>query len=287
METSDAAGRWCDKRFLAVHFRGISAEWPAQMNKNLLPLARIALLGLILLAGCETDRTKPPTIFPQETVHALQPARPVSAAEILARAASQPPAPPGGDGWQRLFDGQSLSGWRVTPFSGGGRVECRKGLVILWGGDPFTGINSTSEIPKTNYEVALEAMRVAGNDFFCGLTFPVRDSFCSLIVGGWSGEAVGLSSLDGLDASENETSQFISFETGRWYRIRLRVTEQKIEAWIEQKKVVDVELAGRKISVRPGDIELCEPFGLASWMTTAALRDIRIRRVTGPADSNR
>jgi hypothetical protein len=114
------------------------------------------------------------------------------------------------------------------------------------------------------------------------LTFPVRDSFCSLIVGGWGGTLVGLSNLDGADASENETTQSVSFETGRWYRIRLRVTENKIEAWIEQKKVVNLTTTGRKVSLRFGDIELSKPLGIAAWDTGAALREIKIRTVTAP-----
>ncbi len=92
-----------------------------------------------------------------------------------------------------------------------------------------------------NYEVALDAMRVMGSDFFCGLTVPVGTNFCSLIVGGWGGSLVGISSLDGMDASENETTKFVSFESGRWYRIRLRVTEKKIEGWIDKDKLVDVD----------------------------------------------
>ena len=63
---------------------------------------------------------------------------------------------------------------------------------------------------------------------------------------------VHLANVFYADASENETTQFVSFETGRWYRIRLRVTEHKIEAWIEQKKVVDVGITGRKVSLRIG-----------------------------------
>jgi len=125
-------------------------------------------------------------------------------------------------------------------------------------------------------------MRVEGSDFFCALTFPVADSCCSLIVGGWGGGVVGLSSLDGMDASENETSQFMRFDTGRWYRVRVRVTRNRIEAWIDKNKVVNVITTDRRISVRPGDIELSQPFGLASWQTTGALREIKWRPVTGP-----
>ncbi len=189
---------------------------------------------------------------------------------------------------QQLLEGRSLRGWRVADFAGSGRVEVRPGvegrpgLVFLSAGEPFTGINYTNVAPTMNYEIWLEAMRVSGSDFFCGLTFPVRDTFCSFIVGGWGGTIVGLSSIDDLDASENETTQFINFETGRWYRIRLRVTEKKIEAWVEQKKVVNLTTVGRKISLRPGDIEESKPLGLASWQTGAAFREIKIHSVTGP-----
>jgi hypothetical protein len=255
------------------------------MNKNLFALAIGGLLS-IGLAGCESSRTAPSDTAPRGEIRALEPPPAASTeSQILAAGAAQPPAPVEGEGWRELFDGKSLTGWRVTDFGGGGRVEVQKGLLVFWMGEPFVGVNYTNEIPRVNYEVTLQAMRVAGADFFCGLTFPVRDSHCSLIVGGWGGGVVGISSLDGADASENETTQFVTFETGRWYRIRVRVSEQKIEAWIEQKKVVDVLTAGRKISTRFGDIELSKPFGLASWSTSAAFRGIRIRSVEGPSES--
>lgn len=182
-----------------------------------------------------------------------------------------------------MFDGQTLAGWRETPFAGHGEVNCQAGVIILNMGDPFTGINWTNDFPKMNYEVALDAMRLMGSDFFCGLTVPVGGTFCSLIVGGWGGSLVGISSLDGMDASENETTKFSNFESGRWYRIRLRVTEKKIEGWIDREKLFDVATTGRSISLRPGDIELCKPFGLAAWQTSSALREIKYRRVSGPA----
>lgn len=183
-----------------------------------------------------------------------------------------------------MFDGKTLSGWRVTEFFRGGKAGCEAGLIVLNTGDPFTGINWTNEFPKMSYEVALDAIRVGGSDFFCGLTVPVGGTFCSLIVGGWGGGVVGISSLDGSDASENETGTMVEFEQERWYRIRLRVTETKLEAWIDGKKIVDVITTDRKISLRPGDIELSKPFGIASWNTGAALRNIQWRRVDGPAD---
>jgi hypothetical protein len=184
-----------------------------------------------------------------------------------------------GEGWHPMFDGKTLAGWHQTDFGGGARVEIQSGLLVLDMGDPFTGINWTNDFPKINYEIALDAARLAGSDFFCGLTVPVADSFCSLIVGGWGGALVGISSLDGMDASENETTKFVDFQQSRWYRIRLRITDAKIEVWIDEKKLIDVATTERKISLRPGEIELSKPMGIACWQTTAALREIKFRKL--------
>jgi hypothetical protein len=129
-----------------------------------------------------------------------------------------------------------------------------------------------------NYEVSLEAKRVEGSDFFCGLTFPVKEDPCSLILGGWGGGVCGLSSIDGSDASENNTSSYRKFENGRWYAIRLKVTDAKIEAWIDKEQIIDQELNDHSISIRL-EVEPSKPFGLATWRTGAALRNIRIRRL--------
>ena len=132
--------------------------------------------------------------------------------------------------------------------------------------------------PHTNYELTLEAQRVDGSDFFCGLTFPVGKGHCSLILGGWGGSLVGLSSIDGYDASENETTCFERFETGRWYKVRVRVTKEKIEAWLDKEKIVDLELKDRKLSLR-WEMETMPPFGFATYYTTGGLKDIVLKRL--------
>jgi len=245
-----------------------------------------AALSLILATGCNSERARSSaqTESVQRQVTASSPVSPPAPREDLQELAARPAAPFEGEGWQPLFDGKTPAGWRQTDFAGHGEVQCQFGLMVLNTGDPFTGINWTNDFPRLNYELALDALRVSGGDFFCGLTVPVGDSFCSLIVGGWGGSLVGISSLDGMDASENETTKFINFQQRRWYRIRLRVTEGRIEAWIDREKLVDVVTTGKRISLRPGDIELSKPFGLACWQTTAALREIKMRRVSSAAD---
>jgi hypothetical protein len=178
-----------------------------------------------------------------------------------------------------LFDGRTLKGWKSTNFGGEGPVTVRNGQILLQRGDPLTGITwDSGAIPRMNYEISLEAMKLNGGDFFCGLTFPVGDSYCSLILGGWGGTVVGLSSLDGMDASENETSTSMDFVADKWYRIRLRVVPGKITAWLDDKVIVDANTKGRRISIRP-EVNLSTPLGVASYRTEAALRNISIRSV--------
>lgn len=186
----------------------------------------------------------------------------------------QPQTP---DGWVSLFNGESLEGWEVTQFGTQGPVQVSDGNIILGMGDGCTGITWTGDFPKRSYEVSLEAKKISGNDFFCGMTFPVDESFCSLIVGGWGGPVIGLSTIDGLDGSENETRTLKKFETGTWYHIRLKVSPEKIETWIDDEKMVDFLTEGHKISIRP-EVTLSKPFGICSWVTTAALRDIRLKK---------
>jgi hypothetical protein len=174
------------------------------------------------------------------------------------------------------IDGKSLKGWEVTNFGPQGPVYVSGNEIILGMGDGCTGITWKGGFPLKGYEVALEAKRVEGNDFFCGITFPVGKDPCTLIIGGWGGTTVGLSSIEGMDAAENETTSLMSFEKNRWYKIRLRVTDSLIEAFVDSTKVVDFKYTGYRISIRP-EVELSKPFGIASWRTTAAVRNIAVK----------
>jgi hypothetical protein len=180
--------------------------------------------------------------------------------------------------WRPLFDGKTLDGWKETPFTARGKVSVEDGTVIL-GTGYMTGITWTRSFPKANYEVRYEAARIQGGDFFGAITFPVHDSFCTWVSGGWGGMLVGLSSLDLMDASENETTLMLPFNRGQWYAFRLRVTDYTIEAWIDEERVIAVDFSGRQVGLRPGEIELSIPLGFASYRTVGALRKIEYRRL--------
>ncbi len=177
-----------------------------------------------------------------------------------------------------LFDGKTLEGWEITQFGTQGPVLVFDGKIILNYGDGCTGITWKKDFPKVNYQVSLEAKKTSGNDFFCGMTFPVNDDFCSLIVGGWGGPVVGLSCIDGADASDNSTKILKRFDKNVWYKIKLSVTNTKITAWIDDEKLVDFEYEGHKLYVRP-EVDLSKPFGICSWITTSELRNIWVKNM--------
>jgi hypothetical protein len=91
---------------------------------------------------------------------------------------------------------------------------------------------------------------------------------------------VGLSNINSRDASENETTKRKTFKRDQWYRVRIEVTKDRIAAWIDDDKVVDVSTKDKKIAIRP-ECELCKPFGIATWRTSGAVRDVRVRPLAG------
>jgi hypothetical protein len=227
-----------------------------------------ALAGL-LLAGCAGTQPSAP---PQASS---------STAAKAAAPASTVPAPgkpfPQTHDWVSLFDGKTLTGWTISDFAGAGAVRTDNERITLESG-VMTGVTWTNDIPRMNFEVELEAMRVSGSDFFCALTFPVATNPCTLVVGGWGGGVVGLSSLDGEDAANNETTKYMNFENGKWYKIRLRVVPAAIQAWINDEKLVDVNTTDKRLSIRI-EVEPSVPLGIATWSTTGAIRNIRVRRL--------
>lgn len=183
--------------------------------------------------------------------------------------------------WQSLFDGKKLGKWKVIEkydFSRHGKVHVRDGQLVMEAGKPATGVRWSGPFPKTDYEVTFEAMRVEGEDFFCGMTFPVGESALTLVLGGWGGSVVGLSSIDGEPAVENETCLYYEFDQRRWYPIRIRVTGPRIEVWMGKKKLIDLATEDRKFTIY-WEMEPALPFGVATWRTTGALRKIRVRPI--------
>lgn len=185
-----------------------------------------------------------------------------------------------------LFDQKSLNGWKKTNFGGEQDVFVTDdGLLQLDTGYPMTGITfqgtsavPAQSLPKENYELQLRVKKVDGGDFFAGLTFEVGDQPCSFIAGGWGGQTVGLSSVDGKDAARNDTRTIHRFPSDQWYLIRIRVTTEKIVCWIDDKQVVDQDRSGHEFSVR-SEVEQSRPLGFCNFQTTSQISDFRVVRL--------
>jgi hypothetical protein len=181
--------------------------------------------------------------------------------------------------WKSLFDGKTLNGWQAPKFGGEGPVTVKDGAIVMGIGNDMTGVTYTGPVARIDYELTLEGSRLSGNDFFATTTFPVGKNCCSFVAGGWGGTLTGLSCIDFYDASDNPTTKFYDFKQGQWYKFRIRVTEAKIEVWVDDEKMVNQEVPGRRISIRD-EVDLCQPLGFATWCTEGAVRNIRMRQLT-------
>jgi hypothetical protein len=202
------------------------------------------------------------------------PATTPSPAPATAAAASRP-APE----WVDLFDGRTLAGWRSSGYGGEGETTVENGSMVIAMGERLSGVTSTREdLPTTNYEIELDAKRVDGTDFFVGLTFPVGEAHASLILGGWGGSVCGISNLDGEDANNNETRKVMRFKKGQWYKVRLRVEPERIQAWVDDQPLIDADITGKTIDIRP-EIGQSKPLGLSTFATTGEIKSVRLRTI--------
>jgi hypothetical protein len=243
----------------------------------------LALALGVSLCGCRSTSQEEP-----QAAESSEQARPAASAEAQDQVTAETPAaetPEEEETWDfrpgrevSLFDGQTLGLWKVTDFGGQGDVYVKDGAIYMEMGSYTTGITWSGPVVRMSYEIMLEAMRVDGTDFFCALTFPVGKDPCTLVLGGWGGTLCGLSNIGFYDASENETTTFYSFENKTWYHVRLRVEPDRIQAWLDGEPLVDVETTGKRIDIRP-EMDLCQPLGIATWVTTGAVRNIFLTRL--------
>ncbi len=184
---------------------------------------------------------------------------------------------PDKDGWRAMLPKKGMGKWKVTDFGGQGDVTWDGKRLRLATGNLMTGVHRADAfLPTENYEIRLRAQRVKGNDFFCCLTFPIGKQFASFVAGGWGGTVTGISSVNGSDASENETSSYTDFENGKWYNIRLVVTKEKVQVWIDDEQCVDLSRKYADFDTRI-EVYIQQPVGVCTFMTEAAIEDFKWR----------
>ena len=185
--------------------------------------------------------------------------------------------------WRVLFDGKSKEGWKPVPKEGSfarpGDVSLEDGAIVMGPGNPHTGVLWTGPLPKGSYELTYEAMKLAGPYQFGYVAFPVGDGMCALDMGGGARHnIVGLSGVDGKPFTGNLTTRRIGLRHNQWYRVRVRVSGEKIEVWLDDSQIVDLPRAGHTFSAAlPGG---ARSFAFFGYKNTCAVRDIRARALS-------
>ncbi len=167
-----------------------------------------------------------------------------------------------------------------------GGVQREAEGYILKAGSPMTGIVfptwEQDGLPLTAYRITYEAMRVSGRDFFGSVTFPVgsAENCVTFVLGGWGGSQVGISSIDGLDASMNSTGSMQRFEDGKWHRVRVEVTRDTLAVWLDDRPLARADISRAQLSLRSGEIDRCVPFGFATYETEGRVRNAVVERLS-------
>lgn len=171
-----------------------------------------------------------------------------------------------------------LRGWLIADrfdFSDRGDVSYEKGVLKIGEGSPATGLSYHGPLPKKHFRLTWQARRTKGSDFFCGLTFPIRGSFATVIVGGWGGGVVGISNVDNMSAVENETTDYREFELNQWYRFELTVSKESVVFKIDDEATIDLKHEQHEYSVW-WEQEQMTPLGFATWHTSSEIKDLQI-----------
>jgi len=252
---------------------------PVQRNKM---LRRAATQSIVLLLATAIFASWPPPAVSQSPANPTTADASVSDVGVVGdlipsnRADSAPNA--NAPKWKPL-----TGKWETCKFGGDGPVKLPKPLkpdrvIRLGRGDPLTGIRWTGDFPKENYELRLQGRRVEGFDFFAAVTFPVGDEHCSLVLGGWGGNIVGISSIDGEDASSNPTTQSKQFPNGQWVDIRIRVSPDELTCWLDDQEWVNVPRERHSFDIRI-EMDPSLPVGIANYQCVSEIRNLQLRRL--------
>jgi hypothetical protein len=250
------------------------------VRKRTLPRLVCSMSGwLIVPSGCAVLGLSAwgtlPTAVPPGTE---APPTPVVAVELATTVPLGPTEPEAAVEWIDMLGGPLEERWLATNFGGEGAVTLSEGVLTLSPGDPLTGVTWQGEFPTEHYEIQFEAQRVEGSDFFVGLTFPIGSQYCSFICGGWGGGLIGVSSINGNDASENATASFRSLKNQHWYKFRIRVEPEKLSVWMDDEQIVDESRANKDFSIR-AEMRPCRPVGYSTFLTKASVRGLAYRQL--------
>lgn len=190
-----------------------------------------------------------------------------------------------GQGWQKLFDGKTMNGWRLMAVHGGngGVWTVENGALVADQEKDHKGGLIGTEKKYSDYEIELEFKADFPVD--TGLFLRVRDDGMGYqitidhrkdgFIGSLYAPAEG-----GFIQQNNDWSKY--FKKDAWNKLRARIEGQPahVTAWLNDVKMTDFQ-DNRERYPREGYIGLQVHGGEGAWGETskARFRNIRIREI--------
>lgn len=131
------------------------------------------------------------------------------------------------------------------------------------------------EVTWQDYEITLEAKKTGGQEGFLVMARVTdKENFYWLNLGGWDNRKHGLERGDtGKRQDVVGEPQLGTIETDRWYKVRLRCEGARIQAWLDERPVLDFTDGENP--------HLVGAAGLGTWGTTARFRNVRVVSTDG------
>ena len=184
--------------------------------------------------------------------------------------------------WVSLFDGKTLAGWKTVQSAEEdgppGEVRASNGQITLdQAPKTWTSLVWQGEFPTTDYELLYEFQHLGGGATVTD--FPVGQS---QFRADCQSEAFGVERRK--DGVSSELYSALFSYTDQWQRVQTRVSEGRIQAWLNGRKVADLPAVAALLSA--GAINLKGwPLHFGTCTAAGAVRNVYIRRI-GAADAD-
>lgn len=199
--------------------------------------------------------------------------------------------------WRSIFDGEQLGRWiPITRIDATdladpvpGEVEIDGRQIVLNTGDPLTGVSWFGPMPTKDFEITVEAK--IDDAELISVAFPVGTERAAIQLDADNRKA-GLYHIDGTGLHDDPMAAIFDGSVAGWHQLRIRVTEQRVQTWLNGQSIADQERTGSSFGA-PEGFSPMHPLSMVASNGSASLRNIRIRTLepedepTDPVDPDK